>query len=163
MDIGSGVFLETIIKSSHVLLRTCMSHNSAIIFDHLHIFIGFHSLLGFNSWFSHWSTARILVKLPWYLCDLIHLPFSAISLRPLRSLDRHDLFLPWAKTSMAQTRAFAIIGPALWNQLSPSIHVWSTLLIGEPSASFRFLKTALFFVVSCTGSTYDWCAPQEAL
>src|SRR6218665_209952 len=64
-----------------------------------------------------------------------------ISLRPLRSLD-HDLFVPRARTSMAQTRAFAIIGPSLWNQLLPSPR--SPLLTGEPSASFRSLKTALF-------------------
>src|SRR6218665_4227139 len=38
-----------------------------------------------------------------------------VSLRPLRSLDRHDLYVPRARTSMAQTRAFAIIGPSLWN------------------------------------------------
>src|SRR6218665_2571030 len=55
---------------------------------------------------------------------------------------RHDLFVPRARTSMAQTRAFAIIGPSLWNQLLPSTR--STLLTGEPSASFRSLKTALF-------------------
>src|SRR6218665_2111581 len=77
-----------------------------------------------------------------YLRDLIRLPSSAISLRPLCSLDRHDLFVPRARTSMAQTRAFAIIGPSLWNQLLPSTR--STLLTGELSASFRSLKTALF-------------------
>src|SRR6218665_3173272 len=43
---------------------------------------------------------------------------------------------------MAQTRAFAIIGPSLWNQLLPSTRF--TLLTGEPSVSFRSLKTALF-------------------
>src|SRR6218665_1780569 len=79
---------------------------------------------------------------PRYLCDLICLPSSAISLRPLSSLDHHDLFVPQARTSMAQTRAFAIIGPLLWNQLLPSVR--STLLTGEPSASFRSLKTAPF-------------------
>src|SRR6218665_1295233 len=60
----------------------------------------------------------------------------------IRSLDRHDLFVPRARTSMAQTRTFAIIGPSLWNQLIPSTQ--STLLTGEPSASFRTLKIALF-------------------
>src|SRR6218665_3555955 len=79
---------------------------------------------------------------PKYLRDPIRLPSSAISLRPLRSLDRHDLFVPQARTSTAQTRAFAIIGPSLWNQLLPSTQ--STLLTGEPSVSFRSLKTALF-------------------
>ena len=58
---------------------------------------------------------------PRYLHDLIRLPSSAISLRPLRSLDRPDLFVPRARTSMARTRAFTIIGPSLWNQLLPSI------------------------------------------
>src|SRR6218665_1687003 len=77
---------------------------------------------------------------PRHLRELIRLPSSAISLRPLCSLDRHDLFVPGAMTSMAQTRAFAIIGPSLWNQLLPSTR--STLLTGEPSASFRSLKTA---------------------
>jgi len=60
---------------------------------------------------------------------------------------------------MAQTRAFAIIGPSLWNQLLPSTR--STLLTGEPSVSFRSLKTALW--VSRTGSASDCCALQEAL
>src|SRR6218665_4032144 len=50
---------------------------------------------------------------PRYLRDFIRLPSSAISLRPLRSLDLHDIFVPQASTSMAQTRAFAIIGPSL--------------------------------------------------
>src|SRR6218665_521354 len=48
--------------------------------------------------------------------------------------------VPRAMTAMAQTRAFAIIGPSLWNQLLPSRR--PTLLAGEPSASFRSLKTA---------------------
>ena len=48
------------------------------------------------------------------------------------------------RTSMAQTRAFAIIGPSPWNQLLLSTP--STSLTGEPSASFRSLKTALFFL-----------------
>src|SRR6218665_862234 len=63
---------------------------------------------------------------PRYLRDIIRLPSSVISLRPLRSLDRHDLFVLHARTSMAQTRAFAIIGPSLWSQLLP--YAQSTLL-----------------------------------
>src|SRR6218665_1125555 len=90
---------------------TCTSHISAFMFDHLH-------------WLP--LIARIQLKVltfiylshigqaPRYLRDLFHLPSSAISLCPLRSLDRHDLFVPGARTS--QTRAFAIIGPSLWNQ-----------------------------------------------
>src|SRR6218665_2414866 len=79
---------------------------------------------------------------PRYLRDLIRLLSSAISLCPLRSLDDHDIFVPRARTSMAQTRAFAIIGPSLLNQLLPSQR--STLLTGEPSASVRSLYSAFF-------------------
>src|SRR6218665_605373 len=66
----------------------------------------------------------------------------AISLRPLRSIDRDDLFVPRARTTMAQTQAFAIIGPSLWNQPLPSTR--SPLLIDEPGASFRSFKIVLF-------------------
>src|SRR6218665_2202218 len=79
-------------------------------------------------------------NVPSYLC-LVQI-IGDISLRPLCSLNRHDLFVPQASTSMAQTQAFAIIDPSLLNQLLPSTR--STLLTGEPSASFRSLKTALF-------------------
>src|SRR6218665_2249091 len=64
---------------------------------------------------------------------------SAISLRPLRSLDRHDLFVP-----RAQAPVFAITGPALWNQQPPS--TLSSLLNGEPSASLRSLKIVPLYV-----------------
>jgi len=43
---------------------------------------------------------------------------------------------------MATTQAFAIIGPAQWNQLAPLKH--HSLSTGDPSASFHSLKTALF-------------------
>jgi len=38
------------------------SHISAFMFDGLTIFIGYHSLFGYNSRFSHWFTARILIN-----------------------------------------------------------------------------------------------------
>src|SRR6218665_714920 len=79
---------------------------------------------------------------PRYLRDLIRLPSSVTSLCPLHSLDRHDLFVPRARSSMAQTLDFAITGPALWKQLPPWTQ--STLLTGELSASFRSLKIPLF-------------------
>ena len=112
------------------------SHISALMFDHLHWLPLIARTVLTLIYRSHIGQA------PRYLRDLIRLPSSAISLRPLRSVDRHDLFVPRVRTSMAQTRAFAIIGPTLWNQLLPSTR--STLLTGEPSASFRSLKTALF-------------------
>ena len=65
------------------------------------------------------------------------------------------------RTSIAQTRAFAIIGPALYNQPPPSTRF--TLLTGELSASFRTPKTALFSLGLSHGSASDWCSLQEAL
>src|SRR6218665_3799193 len=63
-------------------------------------------------------------------------------------------------TSMTQTHTFAVIGPSFWNQLLPSTR--STLLTGEPSPSFRSLKTALFSL-DLSHSASEWCALQEAL
>jgi len=101
-------------------------HISAFMFDHLH-------------WLPliAWILLKVLTLIyrslicqaPRCLHDLVRLPSFAISLCPLRSLDRHDLFVPQVRTFMAQTRAFAIIGPLLWNQLLPSTQ--STLLTGE--------------------------------
>ena len=56
---------------------------------------------------------------------------------------------------MAQTRAFAIIGSSLWNQLLPSTR--STLL------TFVLSRLLSFLWVSSTGSASDSCALQEAL
>src|SRR6218665_1639746 len=97
------------------------SHISAFMFDYLHCSDTKVLTLIYR---SHIGQA------PRYLRDLIRLPSSAISFRPLRSLDRHDLFVPRVRTSMAQTREFAINGPSL---LEPTTR--STLLTGEPSAS----------------------------
>src|SRR6218665_2894178 len=88
-------------RSSAPIIIRRTSHISAFMFDHLH-------------WLP--LIARIQLKVltliyrshigqaPTYLRDLVHRLSSAISLRPLRSLDRHDLFVSRARTSMAQTR-----------------------------------------------------------
>src|ERR1043165_7959903 len=56
---------------------------------------------------------------PRYLCDLMCKPLSARSSRPLRSADRLDLFVTRSRTSLTQHRAFAVVGPSLWNDLPP--------------------------------------------
>src|SRR6218665_2342105 len=43
---------------------------------------------------------------PKYLQDSIIFPCSATSLRPLRSLDRRDLLVPEAKTTMVKSRCY---------------------------------------------------------
>src|SRR6218665_3493932 len=63
---------------------------------------------------------------------------------------------------MAQTRAFSIIGPSLWNQLLPSTR---STLTGEPLQVPLFVLSRLLssLWVSSTGSASDSCALQEAL
>src|SRR6218665_1617405 len=116
------------------------SHIFAFMFDHLH-------------WLP--LIARIQLKVLTLICRshidqtlkylhyLIRLPSSAISLRLLRSLDSHDLFVPRTRTSMAQTRAFAIIGLSLSNHCN-------SFLLRDPlywlvsQVPLFVLKTALF-------------------
>ena len=76
---------------------------------------------------------------PRYLCDSIRRPLSAASGRSLRSLDRHDLLVPRSPTATAQHRAYASVGPMLWNDLPTTIR--SVILTGGISASSRCLKT----------------------
>src|SRR6218665_2948584 len=96
-----------------------------------------------------------------YLRDLIRLPSSAISLRPLRSLDRHDLFarergLLWLRHEPLQslalrfgTNSFLIRDPLYQLVSQVPLFVLSRLL------------SSLW--VSRTGSASDWCALEEAL
>jgi len=50
-----------------------------------------------------------------YLCDLTHLSTPVTSLRPL---DRLELFVPLARTTMNKSCAFTFIGLSLWNQFT---------------------------------------------
>src|SRR6218665_3253272 len=87
---------------------------------------------------------------PKYLRDTIRLPTSASSLRPLRSLDRQELFVPRTRTTMAMSRSFSVIGPSLWNRLPPS--ALASLLSSNLSTSLSLLKTYLFFGANRTKS-----------
>src|SRR6218665_47722 len=46
---------------------------------------------------------------PTYLRAAIRLSTSATSLRPLRSMDRRELFVPWTRTTIAMSRSFSLI------------------------------------------------------
>ena len=91
---------------------------------------------------------------PKYLRDLICPPLSAASHRPLRSRDRHFLFVPRVRTTLAQTRSFANIGPSLWNALPSSLRI--TLLSGSLPTSLSLLKTSFFSRGLRTGSAAEW-------
>src|SRR6218665_1887706 len=82
---------------------------------------------------------------PRYLCELMSKPLSARSSRLLLSADRCDL-VPWSRTSLSQNWAFAVVGPALWNDTPPALR--SVMLQGISSASLRSFKTFLFTCLS---------------
>ena len=60
---------------------------------------------------------------PKYLCELMPKPLSARSSRLLHSADRCDFLILWSDSSLSQNRAFAVVGPALWNNTPPAL--WS--------------------------------------
>src|SRR6218665_3563745 len=117
------------------------------------------SCMGFNHYIKehiHWLpiSTRIEYKVllivlkaqmgvaPKYLRDAIRVPTSATSLRPLRSMDRRELYVPRTRTTMAMSRSFALIAPSLWNRLPPSAR--ASLLSSNLSTSLSLLKTCLF-------------------
>jgi hypothetical protein len=115
------------------------SHISIFMTEHLH-WLPLFARIRFKVLFL--TSKAFLGQAPRYLCDLVCRPLSAASDRPLRSLDRHDLLVPRTRTTTAQLRAFASVGPLLWNDL-PSM-TRSVILTGGTAVSARTLKTFLF-------------------
>ena len=76
-------------------------------------------------------------------------------------MSRQNIFVPWVRTTMAQTRAFAIIGPSLWNPLPASLCL--TLLSGSLSAAISLLKTYFYSQGLHTGSATEGSLPWAAL
>src|SRR6218665_2671013 len=66
------------------------------------------------------STQHISKKIghaPAYLTDLCRPSLSARSTRHLRSVEQGLLHVPFARTSIMQSRAFSVVGPLVWNGL----------------------------------------------
>jgi len=85
----------------------------------------------------------------------------ASSLRFLHSSNRHDLFLPRVRTTMAQTRCFASIGPSLWNCLPPPLlrsFIPSALISSCLSLSL-VLSLIYFLELKPTESASVWLMP----
>src|SRR6218665_1400749 len=55
-----------------------------------------------------------------YLCELMTKPLSARSSRPVQLADRCDDLVPLYRTALSQNRAFALMGPVLWNDSPPA-------------------------------------------
>ena len=68
-----------------------------------------------------------------------------IHVRPLRSLDRRDLFAPWVSQTMV--KSFTVIGRFLWNSLPPVSR--NTIL----SCNFAHLFLALLKLVCFLGAS----------
>ena len=94
---------------------------------------------------------------PKYLQNHIRSPLSATAYRPLRSLDRQVLFVPGVRTTMAQTRSFATIGPFLWSALSSSLR--STMMSGSLATSLSLFKTYFYSRGVRAGSSTVWSLP----
>ena len=95
---------------------------------------------------------------PKYLCNHIRPLISASSLRHLRSSQRHDLFMPHVRTTMAHTRSFASIGPSLWNHLPSPFR--SFILSAPLSSSLSLpLRLTFFLELKCTKSDSVWLTP----
>ena len=66
------------------------------------------------SWFSQLyrtlTYKAFLSQAPRVYCELIMWPISACSGCPLRSLYRHDLFVPRSRATTAQQRAYVCLG-----------------------------------------------------
>src|SRR6218665_3269983 len=115
------------------------SHMSSYIKEHLHWLL--------ISTRIEYKVLLIVLKAqmgvaPKYLRDAIRLPTYASSLRPLRSLERRELFVHRTRTTMTMSRSFSVIGPSLWNRLPPS--ACASLLSSNLSTSLSLLKTCLF-------------------
>src|SRR6218665_1292210 len=116
----------------------------------MQISIGFKSLLALNT-----KVLLIVLKAqmkvaPKYLCDAIRLPTSASSLRPLRSLDRRELFVPQTRTTMATSNLFLLL-PLLFGI---AFHLQLVLLSYHPIflRPYHFLKLVSFLGANRTKS-----------
>src|SRR6218665_2254350 len=109
--------LQTELKAAARLIARLprYSHISYYIKEHLH-------WLPISTRIEY-KVLLIVLKAKWGVAPkyAIRLPTSATFLRPLRSLDRRELFVPRTRTTMVMSRSFAVIAPSLWNHLQPSI------------------------------------------
>src|SRR6218665_2232277 len=80
---------------------------------------------------------------PKYLCELMSKPLSANSYRPLRSAYSCDLPITWSRTALSQNLAFAVIGPALWNDTPPALRSVLLMKMVPPRIVVGLIKVML--------------------
>ena len=101
---------------------------------------------------SVWVWQCQLGNAPAYLREFCCPTSGLAARRNLRSASRGELAVPFARTSKMQLRAFSVVGPTIWNNLSSDLHV---LLAGDSAYTFyKNLKTVLY-CRSLAGSTSE--------
>src|SRR6218665_1539477 len=83
----------------------------------------------------------LIGQAPAYLIDLCRPSLSARSTRHLRSAEQGLLHVPFARTSIMQSRAFSVVGPLVWNGLPLALR---SLLRVFSQKFLQQLKTTLF-------------------
>ena len=78
--------------------------------------------------------------------SIFHASKDIVTEKTMGHFDRCDLLIPWSRTSLSQNWAFAVVGPALWNDCPPVLR--SVMLQRISSASLRSLKTFIFTSLS---------------
>ena len=120
MKVNCNCSNQTFIKC-HSVIRRCSrpesvtnGHVSAYMLDVLH-WLPFQHRIIFRIGALVWRC--ILGHAPAYLRDLCYPTLGTRSHSSLRSLEQRLLFVPFARTSTTQARAFSVVGPSVWNGL----------------------------------------------
>jgi len=87
-----------------------------------------------------------------YFRDHWRAPLSSASHRPLHSLDRYVLFVPWVRIAMAQIRFFAPLRPSYAHPSSQYV----AILYESLTIVFFLLKTFFYSRGVRTGSASEW-------
>src|SRR6218665_4069071 len=132
--------IERVIRTAARLIggipRT--GHVSAYMLDVLH-WLPLQQRIIFRIGAMVWRC--ILGLAPAYLRDLCHPNPGTRGCSSLRSSEQGLLFVPFARTSTTQARAFSVVGPSVWNGLPLSQRLLPRIL---SDTFYSSLKTLLF-------------------
>src|SRR6218665_1792772 len=108
--------LDRVLRSAARLIGRVskFDHISAYMRDVLH-WLPLRQRIEFRVAVLIWSS--LIGQAPAYLTDLCRPSLSARSTRHLRSAEQGLLHVPFARTSIMQSRAFSVVGPMVWNGL----------------------------------------------
>jgi len=143
--------IQTVLNASARLIArlSSFSHISSFMTQQPH-WLPFSTRIEFKVLLSFLSLNSVVHLNVFANCDHIRPSISASSLRRLRSVHRHDLFMPRVRTTLAHYRSFASISPSLSNHLPPlfarlfSLLPFPRLSLALSLTFFLELKALLF-------------------